>query len=194
MKKQAWRGGSRHLIETRIALSGAVRNLAFWWDGADFAVGEPLGGGRADYYIKREELVEFAKSALGMMDESEVHRVQRGSHEIAEGLRQRAEAAEAKLARVREARCEFVRRQMTYRELTEILDAALADAPTFALPTTAGAGITATFSGGKWAGEETEYRLYSDGYWRNQHSGASDTPEHVMKYFANHRLIEEDGA
>jgi hypothetical protein len=121
----------------------------------------------------------------------------------------RAEAAEAKLARVD---AEAVRMDAASREarqaglgkaedvwavcnaranvLTEAVGsirAALADPePEFALPTEAGAGIYATYD------HEREFRLFGPGYWIDNY-GSKWTSKELLSDCAGHRLIEAAG-
>lgn len=146
---------------------------------------------------------------------------ERANHESARKFCARAEAAEAKLARVEEAligwqmlRNEWKERayaaesklnsvrdiekrladlvernEHTMQELDALvaIRAALADAPAFVLPTTAGAGITALYEGGR----RLELRLFADGEWAAKQTGRSYTPAGVMSHFTGHRLIGE---
>lgn len=118
---------------------------------------------------------------------------ERANHESARKFCARAEAAEAKLARVREIEKRLTvrveRNEHTMQELDALvaIRAALADAPAFVLPTTAGAGITALYEGGR----RLELRLFADGEWAAKQTGRSYTPAGVMSHFTGHRLIGE---
>jgi hypothetical protein len=118
-------------------------------------------------------------------------------HEIQlrDDWKNRAESAEAKLARVEAVAHDFYKVRGDYADphgaeaLKAKLTAALADPEPFVLPTEAGAGIVATY---KQTGEDKELRLFKDGKWRSS-SGRTYTPERVMDFFGCHRLIEAAG-
>lgn len=96
------------------------------------------------------------------------------------GALERAEAAEAKLAKVQAWR--------DGDEQFDRLDAILNPRPAFELPTEAGAGITAVFGDPSFGSDRCELRLFSDGLWRSAR-GRKYTPEGVMEHYTNHRLI-----
>jgi hypothetical protein len=112
---------------------------------------------------------------------------------VAQAFRKRAEAAEAKLARVRELLENADADDLKVRFYNR-LQKALADPKPFALPTEVPARIVAVKSS---TGEEKELTLFTDGdttWWADiEDWGPFWTRSQVMADFTDHRLIEAAG-
>jgi hypothetical protein len=109
-----------------------------------------------------------------------------------EGFRIRAEAAEAKLARVEAVAHDFYKVRGDYADphgaeaLKAKLTAALADPEPFVLPTEAGAGVRAELGHVVY-----EFRLFSNGFWIAD-DGSEYGPQQVLADFTGHRLLDGD--
>lgn len=223
MIKAEWQGGTQFVLVTRDASSGANRGLFIWWDGKNFTFGHPEDAGRADYHIKREEMVEFARAALGLADPRsdywfnqaarEAGRVRRLERDIEESRavavqqKQRAETAEERLAGVEAALSNHPKPVCEKHEPGDVVKcgwkkavadvhAALADDPAFALPTEAGV----RFEAKDWEGRRIVFRTVrvsdrvGDILYEYEDSGSLWRAESIMDEMSDHRLIEEDGA